>query len=193
MKICILSGSPRKNSNTKKLALAIQNQLIKKNFSVNTIDFSEYDIPLMVSGKVDIANLTAFQHSLYTSMSDANLIFVLSPEYNWMPSAELINFFHQMGDKPYASMWKDKTFAVAGVSNGRGGKLPCIQISYVLNKICGFMGFESFVCPRTFESQFTQNVLDGEGKSLGNIEFDNGLEVYINFAVSMAKKMNITK
>lgn len=147
----------------------------------------------MVNGKVDITNLTPFQYNLYSSMSRANLIFVLSPEYNWMPHAELINFVHQMGDKPFATMWKDKTFAVAGVSNGRGGKLPCIQISYVLNKICGFMGFESFVCPRTFESQFTQNVLDAEGNSLGNIEYDKGLEVYINFAVSMANKMYITQ
>ena len=151
MKVCIISGSPRKNSNSKKLSLAIKLLAESVGFSAVVIDFAEYDIPFMAQGKVELSNLTGFQHSIVKEMTDAKLIFIVSPEYNWMPSAELVNFLHQMGDIPFASMWKDKTFAMAGVSNGRGGRFPCVQLTYVINKICGFMGFESVVSPRSFE------------------------------------------
>lgn len=190
MNVFIISGSPRKNSNSKKLSLALQRLSENAGLTASLIDFSEYDLPLMVHGKVDINNLSPFQNRLYQSMSSADLIYIVSPEYNWMPSAELVNFLHQMGDKPFAAMWKDKLFAIAGSSNGRGGRFPCVQLTYVINKICGFMGFESVVSPRSFESQFTQNSLDENGHSLGNEEYDKGLDLFFNFALGLAKKLN---
>jgi chromate reductase len=188
MNISIISGSPRKNSNSLRLAKALQRLSVQGGHEAAVIDFSTYDIPLMVHGKVDPGNLTAFQNNLKNAFENASLIFLVSPEYNWLPSAELVNFFHQMGDKPFANMWKDKVFAVAGVSNGRGGRFPCVQIGYVLNKICGFMGFESVVSPRNFESHFTPAVLDENGNSLGNDEFDQGLERFWSFAYKLNQK-----
>lgn len=189
MNIAIVSGSPRKNSNSLRLSKALQRLSEGAGHHVSLIDFSEYDIPLMVQGKVDPSNLSDFQNRLKTAFESSSLIFIVSPEYNWMPSAELVNFFHQMGDKPFANMWKDKVFAIAGVSNGRGGRFPCVQIGYVLNKICGFMGFESIVSPRSFEAQFTQLALDENGNALGNDEFETGLNRFWSYAKNLNHKI----
>ncbi len=144
----------------------------------------------MANGDLDENNLTPFQQHLKDSMAAASLIFIISPEYNWMPSAELINFIHQMTDRPYEKMWSNKVFAIAGSSNGRGGKFPTVQLTYVLNKINSVMHYDSIVVPRVFESQFTQKALDENGQSLGNEEYDKGLNLFVDVALKTAKRWN---
>ncbi len=191
MNICIISGSPRKNSNSLKVAKAIEIAAKGKGIEeIYLVKFDEYDIPLMANGDLDENNLTQFQQQLKDSMDAASLIFIISPEYNWMPSAELINFIHQMTDRPYASMWSDKVFAIAGSSNGRGGKFPTVQLTYVLNKINSVMHYDSIVVPRVFESQFTQKALDENGQSLGNEEYDKGLNLFVDVALKTATRWN---
>lgn len=187
MKVCILSGSPGENSNTIKISKAIYNKL-SAIAAVEIVDFSKSDIPLSGHGNVNISQLTVFQKHLYQSMSEAELVFIISPEYNWMPSAEIINFINQMADKPFSSMWDNKVFALAGVSNGRGGKMPIVQLLTMLSKVLGFMNFNSIISPRPFESQFTQLALDEEGNSLGNTEFDKGLNFFIETAIKFNKR-----
>jgi chromate reductase len=189
MNICIISGSPRKNANSLKLAKRIANYAEQEGqHHTAIVSFENYDIPLMAQGSVNILNLSPFQQQLKSSMESADLIFLISPEYNWMPSAEVVNFFHQMGDKPFASMWTEKVFAVAGVSNGRGGRFPTIQMTYVLNKLIGFMNFNSLVAPRVFESQFTQTAINDQGESMGNAEYDKGFVQYLESAMEVARR-----
>ena len=83
-------------------------------------------------------------------------------------------------------MWDKKVFAVAGISNGRGGKMPGIQLMYILNKIINYSNWDSVVSPRNFESHFTQLALDENGDSLGNAEYDAGLSAYIDYALKVA-------
>lgn len=188
MKTCIICGSPRKSNYSFRLALAMRYELENQTGQTPTlVDFRHYDIPLMAQGSPNPENLSAFQQHLKESMENADLVFLISPEYNWMPSAEVINFIHQMADKPYASMWDGKVFAICGVSSGRGGRFPVVQLSYVLNKILGFMGFDSFVSPRGLEMQFIQKTLDENGIIQDSPEFEKGLKAFVSQAVRNAK------
>ncbi|MDZ4758820.1 MAG: NAD(P)H-dependent oxidoreductase [Bacteroidota bacterium] len=187
MNICIISGSPRWNSNTVKLAKAIES-LAKEHHEVSVIDFAHYDIPLEGQGKMEHGSLSNFQQTLYNDMEKAELVFILSPEYNWMPSAEIVNFFNQMTGKEYTTMWHNKVFALAGVSNGRGGRMPIIQMGIMLNKVLGIMNYHSFICPRYFEGYSTHEHIDETGSSKGNLQYDKSMKNFVDIAASYAAK-----
>ncbi len=186
MKVTILSGSARQFSTTIRLANAINNRFNEN--EVQLIDFYKYDIPNFNQNGIDFNNLTDFQKNLYNSMSSSKLIFILTPEYNWMPSAEIIQFVNQMTSKEYNDMWNNKVFAFAGVSSGRGGRIPAIQLSNMVNKILNVFNYESMVSAKIFESQFTLEALSAEGESLGNTQFDKGLDDFINYSIKMAER-----
>lgn len=188
--ITIISGSPRKNSNTLKVAKAIKNALLKTDAdtAVQIIDFNGYDIPSMNVGSVDAENLSDWQSELVNSVSNSSLVFVLSPEYNWFPSAEIIQTIHTFGGPKFSTMWQEKVFAVAGVSNGRGGRMPAVQMSYLINKVLNVFNFESMVSAKMFESQFTQDVLNENGESKGNELYDKGLNDFVDYALKASKR-----
>jgi len=155
--IAILSGSARKNSNTMRVAKAIKNTILERspNESIHIVDFNGYDIPCINQGEMNPNDLSPWQSELFNTMHEADLIFILTPEYNWFPSAEIIQMLHTFGDRPYASAWEDKLFVTCGVSNGRGGRMPAVQLGYSINKIISVFNFESVVSAKIFESQFT--------------------------------------
>lgn len=153
-------------------------------------DFTLYDIPFHNAGDVQKPLLSSFQQQVYEAMSNAHLIFILTPEYNWFPSAEIINLINQFGNRQFPECWDSKVFATCGISSGRGGRVPSIQLSYVLNKLINAMDFQSIVSAKMFESQFTSQVLDSEGNSLGNVEYDRGLERFVTYNLTMNKKLN---
>ncbi len=190
--ITILSGSARKNSNTLRVANALKNNILNEVPSelVKVIDFNGFDIPSINQGNINPDALTAWQTELFGAMKDASLIFVLTPEYNWFPSAEIIQVIHTFGDTPFAAAWENKVFATCGVSNGRGGRMPAVQLSYAINKIISVFNFESVVSARMFESQFTHNALGEKGESTGNIEYDRGMNAFVNYNLKLNKRLN---
>jgi chromate reductase len=191
MRVSIIAGSPRKSSNTLRVAKAIANEFSRAHgITPRLVDFAYYDIPLMAQGEITAASiLTPFQKELIEAMDDADLVFILSPEYNWMPSAEIINMVHQLATNDFRRIFENKVYAMAGVSNGRGGKIPAIQLSYVINKLLNVFHTEtSFVSAKTFESQFTHDVLDENGNSMGNAVYDKGLQAFVTYAVNVSRR-----
>lgn len=188
--ITILSGSPRKNSNTLRVAKAIQLYCheIVPDKEISLIDFNAYDIPFINQGEIETHNLTDFQSNLLNSLTKSNLVFILTPEYNWFPSAEIINMIHQLANEKNKSLFDNKIFALAGISAGRGGRIPAIQLTSVLNKIIGFFSMHSFVSGKIFESQFTPKALDEHGNSMGNLDYDKGLKDFVLYSLKVSKK-----
>ena len=187
MNIQIQSGSPRKNSLTLRVAKAIARN-IEGTHPYTLVDFNEYDIPFINQGIVDENQLTPFQQKLLDGWKNADLIFVLSPEYNWFPAAELVNMIHQLGTRQHRHLFDGKVFAFVGTSNGRGGRIPTTQLTTIYNKLINVLGSHSVVSAKAFESQFTQTVLDGEGNSLGNQEYDKGLTAFIDYSLKIAER-----
>ncbi len=187
--ITILSGSARKNSNTLKIAKAIKIRIQKTSSEeVCIINFEEYDLPPFNGTSIKKDNLTKWQKLLVENVSQSTLVIVVSPEYNWFPSAEIIQYVHTFGSRNFTELWENKVFAFVGVSSGRGGRIPTIQLSYLFNKMINVLHVESMVSAKMFESQFTQEVIDEEGNSKGNIQYDDGLNAFVDYSLAMQSK-----
>lgn len=188
MKVSIISGSSRINNNTLRVGLAIRKECEQQGHSCSVIDFQKYDIPFLNQGGLKTEHLSPFQQELVDSIDQSDLIILLTPEYNWFPSAELVNMVHQLGTREFRHLFDNKVFAFCGVSTGRGGRMPGVQLSYVFDKIFNVFNTHSITCPKKFESQFTTQVLDAEGNSLGNEEYDKGLEQFVSYALHTANR-----
>lgn len=188
--ITILSGSPRANSNTLRVAKAISHVIHDTEAAqeVRIIDFNGFDIPSANVGSVNIQQMSEWQRLLFESCRDSEMVFVLTPEYNWFPSAEIIQMIHSMAATPFKAMWDNKLFVTCGTSNGRGGRMPAVQLSYTLNKILNVFNCESMVSPKMFESQFTDKALDSDGRFLGNEEYSKGLIAFVAFNLKLSKR-----
>jgi chromate reductase len=187
MNICIISGSARKNNNTLRVGKAIE-RLCRNEHHVSFIDFQQYDIPLLTQGDVTPESLNPFQYELVHAMNEAHIILVISPEYNWSTTPEILNWLHRFGDTPFKHLFDNKVFALVGVSTGKGGKTPALHITSILHKIISFMDLESIVSAKIFESHHTKEVLDIYGNSLGNSRYDAGLEDFTSYTLRIAER-----
>jgi chromate reductase, NAD(P)H dehydrogenase (quinone) len=187
MRICVISGSARLNNNTIRVAKAIQ-RLFEREHVVEVIDFMEYDIPLIAQGGLNPNALSPFQLQLIKSMDEAHIIILISPEYNWSTTPEVLNMLHLLPNKPFTQLFNNKVFSFVGVSTGKGGKAPAIHLMQIVNKLISFGNHDSIVSSRIFEAHFTKEVLDENGQSLGNPMFDKGLEDYCQYTLRMAER-----
>ncbi len=187
MNIQIQSGSPQPNSQSLRVSKAIQKQT-EGSHTTTLVDFNAYDIPFMNAGKVIKGAYTPFQKQLIEGWEAAQLVVVVSPEYNWFPSAELVNTIHQLGSRDYKHLFDNKVFAFVGVSNGRGGRIPTMQLTTIYNKLINVFSTNAISSGKTFESQFTPKVLDENGNSLGNEEYDKGLKAFVDYSINLAQR-----
>ena len=108
MNICIISGSARTNNNTLRVAKAIQQHLQGAQHQVSLVDFQQYDIPLINQGEVSAELFTPFQQNLANCAQAAQAVIIITPEYNWSTTPEILNWLHRFGDKkiglPYIGM-----------------------------------------------------------------------------------------
>jgi chromate reductase len=189
MKLTIISASPRISSNSLRVAKALERIAGSKGISdTEIIDFAYYDIPLYNQGDINPDQLTSFQQQLVNSLNGERMVVLVVPEYNWTMPAELANFIHRMGDRPFIHLVRQKVFALVGVSSGKGGRQPVVQLTYILGKIIGFFELETFVSSKIFESHFTKECLDENGNSLGNTAYDTGMEKFVNYTINSAKR-----
>lgn len=189
MIVTILSGSSRHNSSTLRACKGLERVLLSRGVDkVNLISFEEYDISFFNGPDIKPDDLSPFQSRLVQAMEEADSIIMATPEYNWFPSAELINLIHRLADNPFISIWENKVFSFVGVSTGRGGRMPTVQLGYVVDKIISVFNIDSMTNPKSFEIQFVKQVLDADGQSMGNAEFDKGMGVFIDYLVDTTKR-----
>ena len=191
MNISIISGSARSNNNTIRVGYALKKIFEQAGHQISLVDFMQYDIPLINQGELDPDELSTFQQSLVTSMENADLCIIITPEYNWSTTPEILNFLHRFGDKKFASIFDEKVFALVGVSTGKGGKAPALHLVSILNKIISFLDLNSVVSPKLFESHFTKEVIDERGNLLGNALFDKGINDFVDYNIRVTKRWKI--
>ncbi|MGB0849830.1 MAG: NAD(P)H-dependent oxidoreductase [Bacteroidia bacterium] len=184
MKVGIISGSARKGNNTIRVAYALS-KLID---SCEIVDFQNYDLPGFAEEPMNVGSESPFQKKLIQVMNESQLVFILSPEYNWFPSAEIINMVHVFGSDDYKDMFDNKVIATIGVSSGRGGRMPAVQLSYVFNKIISFMELNSVVSPKSFEAQEVTKCIGEGGELLEVLPFNKGFESFVDYSVKLAKR-----
>lgn len=157
-------------------------------FDVTLVDFMQYDIPLIAQGHIHKNELTSFQQQLCDAMDKAHLVFIITPEYNWSTTPEILNWLHRFGDREFASTFANKVFALVGVSTGKGGKAPVLHLTGILSKIISFMDLQSVISPKMFESHYTKDVLDENGHLMGNAEYEKGLRNFLEYTCAMAER-----
>lgn len=188
MNIAILSGSARANNNTLRVGKALKLRLDALGHTSNLIDFQHYDIPLINQGLVDTALFSSFQQQLANAMISAHAVIIITPEYNWSTTPEILNFLHRFGDRKFKDLFEGKVFSTVGVSTGKGGKAPALHLHSILNKIISFTDLNSLVSAKIFESHFTKEVLDEEGRTLGNEQYDAGLDGFIEYTLRITER-----
>ena len=188
MKVGIISGSARKGNNTVRVAKAIQKSL----GNGVIVDFQEYDLPNFAEGWINPGSETTFQKHLINTIDESDLLIVLTPEYNWFPSAEIINTIHQLAGASYKHIFDDTVVANVGVSSGRGGRMPAVQLGYVFNKIFNVFDLNSITSPRTFEAQEVTTCIDEQGSLLDNEMFNKGFESFISYSVKVAQRWQVS-
>jgi chromate reductase len=190
--VCIISGSSREDNLTFRVAKAIQNILLKNPEIHQTflLDLRENDFPMVGRKDIHPNSLTNYQKNFIQSMENAHLIFICMPEYNWTTNPELINIFHQIGNKNFKSCFENKVFATAGISHGRGGRKPCIDFHTLLNKLISFMDAYGIVSPLIFEGHESDKNIDNQGNLLNNEIFNKTLIRFIQYSLNLTKKWN---
>jgi chromate reductase len=187
MKILVISGSARTNNSSMRVALAMQ-RLLQAQHEVHIIDFVYYDIPLLAQGGLKMEQLTPFQHNLIHKMNDAQVVVIISPEYNWSTTPEILNMLHFLPDMHFDNLFNEKVFAFIGVSSGKGGKTPAVHLMQVMNKLISYGNHQSVVSAKIFESHYTRDVLDEEGNSKGNADYDKGLRAFCDYTIRVAQR-----
>lgn len=154
---------------------------------IELVDFEAYDIPFF-NQELDPSNLSEFQQRLTKAMREADSIIFVTPEYNWFPSAEMVHLVHRLADNHFKDLWDNKIFSFVGVSTGRGGRMPTVQMGYMIDKIINVFNFNSLTNPKSFEVQFAGKVLDINGNSLGSAEFDRGMQTFLSYHIRLNKR-----
>lgn len=184
MKCTILSGSARQDNNTMRVAKAIQAFVPE----AEIVDFVDFDLPHSNEGFLGTTDLSDFQSRLVRSIDESELLFVLTPEYNWFPSAEIVSMVHQLATRTHGHIFDNMVVAFVGVSTGRGGRMPAIQLGYVFDKIFNVLNLSSITSPKKFESQFTTQCINEEGELLENQQYNDGLKDFVQYSVNVANR-----
>lgn len=105
MKIEIISGSPRNNSVTKRVALHLYNQLKETtHHEIGLIDMQEWNLPPLQSVFTSVDNTPAEFKPLSKRVFDADAFILVSPEYNgsYAPAMKnLLDHFPKQHHKPF--------------------------------------------------------------------------------------------
>jgi NAD(P)H-dependent FMN reductase len=122
MKIEIISGSPRHNSITRRVALHLQNVLAQStDHEIGLIDMKEWDLPSMQAVFSSVDNTPEQWKPLSERIFAADAFLLVSPEYNGSYAPALKNLLDHYPKQHH------KPFAIATASTGPMGGMRATQ------------------------------------------------------------------
>ncbi|TMP43866.1 NADPH-dependent oxidoreductase [Pseudoalteromonas citrea] len=154
MNILIVSGSPRKGSQSAKVANQFKKILVQRleldGKNVSILDLSDNKLPLWPADdpQLDAVQVKDNIESVVFQLQKADALVFLSPEYHGMASPALKNFFMYC---PVLDIAHKPALAV-GVSSGRGGTYPITEL-----RISSFKNNHLFYIP---EHLIISNVIE---------------------------------
>ncbi|MFD2574047.1 NAD(P)H-dependent oxidoreductase [Spirosoma soli] len=189
MNIALISTSSRKNSNSLRFANYVRHVLTETSqHDVSIVNFENYDIPFVGQGSVKKDSLTNFQQELISAWEGADLVIFAMPEYNWTAPPQATNTIHQLGGPAFKHLFENKVFAMVGISNGRGGRQPALDMTTVVNKIISFTNSYSIVSPKLYESHETDKNLDENGQFIGHEVYERTARAFIDYTLNVSQR-----
>lgn len=178
MKIEILSGSPRRNSSTFRVALHLQKLLQEKtDYEVGLIDLREHYLPPLQ--EVFLAPHLAPEkyQALAKRMFEAQAFIVVTPEYNGSYTPDLKNLLDHFPKQSH------KVFGLVTASPGAlGGMRAAMQLQNLVFALFGIGSPHMLITPQV-DKKF-----DAEG-NLIDAGFQKGIDVFINEFLWLAEKV----
>ncbi|GAB2594597.1 NAD(P)H-dependent oxidoreductase [Spirosoma areae] len=189
MKIALISTSSRKNSNSLRFVTYLRHILAEDGqHEVSIVTFEHYDIPFVGQAPVKKDDLTPFQQELISAWEAADLVLFAMPEYNWTAPPQATNTIHQLGGPAFKHLFNNKVFAMVGVSNGRGGRQPALDMTTVVNKIISFTNSYSITSPKLYESHETDANIDENGQFIGHEVYERTARSFLTYTLNVAQR-----
>lgn len=189
MHIALIATSSRPNSNSLRFVKYLNHLLTESNqHTVQIVTYEQYDIPFVGQGNLNPDALTPFQQELTAAWATADLIVFALPEYNWTAPAQATNTIHQLGTPAFKHLFTDKVFAMVGISNGRGGRQPALDMGTVVNKLISFTNSYSIVSPKLYESHETDKNLDIDGQFIGHDVYERTVRSFVDYTLTVAQR-----
>ncbi|WP_461106291.1 NAD(P)H-dependent oxidoreductase [Spirosoma koreense] len=189
MKIALIATSSRKNSNSLRFVNYLRHVLAEEGqHEVSIVTFETYDIPLVGQGSLKIDALTPFQQELINAWESADLVIFAMPEYNWTAPPQATNMVHQLGSPALKHLFDNKVFAMVGISNGRGGRQPALDMTTVMNKLISFTNSYSIVSPKLYESHETDKNLNEQGHFIGHEVYERTARSFLTYTLNVAQR-----
>jgi NAD(P)H-dependent FMN reductase len=178
MKIEIISGSPRGNSITNRIALHLKKQIQEKtDHEINILDVRENELPLLQSVFTSVDTTPELYKEVTERMLSADAFILLTPEYNGSYSAALKNLLDHYPKQHH------KVFAIATASTGMlGGIRAALQLQELIYALFGIGSPYMLVTPQV-DKKFDL------GGNLLDESFKKSVDLFINEFIWLAEKI----
>lgn len=182
MKIEIISGSPRINSVTHRVALHLKNWLSQNSeHEVNVIDMKDWNVPAIQSVWVSLEKVPVEFKPLAERIFNADAFILVSPEYNGSYSPAMKNLFDHFPKQHH------KPFGIVTASPGAmGGIRAAQQLLLLIPALFGVVSPYMLIVP-SVDKKFSP---DGD---LLDESFQNGVHNFINEFLWLAEKIVTVK
>lgn len=178
MRIEIISGSPRGNSITNRVALYLKKCIRERtSHDVNIIDVRENEMPLLQAVFTSVESTPDEYKEITDRMLNANAFILLTPEYNGSYSAALKNLLDHFPKQHH------KVFAIATTSTGMlGGVRAALQLQELIFALFGIGSPYMLVTPQV-DKKFDEkgNLLDEN--------FKKSIDIFIKEFIWLAEKI----
>ena len=180
MNIEILSGSPRKDSSTHRVALFLQKYVSEKTqHTTGIIDVREWDVPALLQSAWSSPDKAPKElQPLAERMFAAEAFILVSPEYNGSYTGVLKNLLDHFPKQTR------KAFGIATASPGAmGGIRASQQMQLLINALFGIGSPYMLIVPAV------QNKFDAEG-NLTDASFQKSIDVFVTEFLWLAESIN---
>lgn len=181
MRIEIISGSPRANSVTRRVALHLLQHLQQSGYDAGLIDLQDWDLPNVKAVFTSVADTPDAFKPLSERMFGAQAFILLTPEYNGSYTAELKNLLDHFPKQTH------KVFGIATASPGAlGGIRAAMQLQQLVFALFGIGSPYLLVTPAV-DKKF-----DAEGNLL-DPAFEKSINVFVKEFLWLAEKLSTEK
>lgn len=178
MNIEIISGSPRKDSVTHRVALFLQKYLTAKTqHSIDMIDVRDWNLPLLQNVFTSVEKAPAAFKPLAEKMFAADAFILVTPEYNGSYSPALQNLVDHFPKQSH------KAFGIVTASPGAMGGMRASQQLLLL--IPALFGVPS---PHMLVTPLVDKKFDAEG-NLTDPGFEKAIETFANEFLWLAEML----
>ncbi len=182
MNIEIVSGSPRQESVTFRIALFLQRQLQQEKLhTVNIIDVRECNFPdLQEEVYSSVAKTPEHYKPLAKRMFESNAFIIVTPEYNGSYTPAMKNLFDHFPKQMH------KAFGIVTASTGSLGGIRASQQLQLL--ICALFGIPS---PYMLVTPHVDKKFDKEGNLIDQ-SFSNTIHNFIAEFLWLAERLQLS-